>query len=91
MRSETRRGRRLDEFPLVMCGVDFNGDALVATGATLSAAGVPHALMRGDIGDPASMQRSLEAKLGVTRDQASPRPPLSNPSRHAHNHLPSRA
>ena len=64
----TKRGKSLDEHPLTMCGVDFNRDSLAQTGATLSAAGVPHALMFGDIGDPAPMQAELEATLGVTRD-----------------------
>ena len=69
VKENTRRGQRLDAYPLTMCGVDFNTDSLKETGITLTAAGAPHGLMFGDIGDPIPMQTALEAKFGVTRDQ----------------------
>ena len=69
IRAETRRGQHLGTHPLTMCGVDFNTDSLKETGSTLTAAGAPHGLMFGDIGDPQPMQANLETQFGVTRDQ----------------------
>ena len=60
IRRETIRGQHLDEYPLTMVGVDFNADSLRETGSTLTAAGVPHGLMLGDVGDPLPMQQQLE-------------------------------
>ena len=67
IKEHTMRGQWLNEYPLVMCGVDFNTDSLKETALTLEAAGAPHGLMFGDIGDPIPMQANLEAKFGVTR------------------------
>ena len=69
VRAETLRGEHLEDYPLTMCGVDYNTDSLKETGSTLAAAGVPHGLMFGDIGDPIPMQEELEKKFGVSRDQ----------------------
>jgi hypothetical protein len=69
VKAHTERGRRLDDYPLTMCGIDFNDSSLHETGVTLTAAAVPHGLMSGDIGDPIPMQAALEARFGVTRDQ----------------------
>ena len=67
--AETLRGRHLEAYPLTMCGVDFNRDSLRETERTLAAAGVPHGLMLGDIGDPVPMQRELEVQFAVLRNQ----------------------
>jgi len=52
----TARGRHLDARPLTMVGVDFNAASRRETAATLTAAGVPHLTLPGDIGDPATAQ-----------------------------------
>ena len=41
VKAETQRGRLLNEYPLTMCGVDFNTDSLKETGITLTAALAP--------------------------------------------------
>ena len=51
-----------------MCGVDYNTASCDETSKTLTAAGVPHGTMFGDIGDPIPMQEELEKKFGVSRD-----------------------
>jgi hypothetical protein len=50
-----------------MCGVDFNTASCEETAKTLTAAGVPHGTMFGDIGDPIPMQAALEKQFGVVR------------------------
>ena len=69
VRDHTARGRHLEEYPLTMCGVDFNKASEEETARTLREACVPHGTMFGDIGDPVPMQAALEARFGVTRDQ----------------------
>ena len=72
IKSNTRRGKLLDEYPLTMCGITFSREndrvSLIQTGITLTAADVPHKLMFGDIDQPESVQAELEAKFGVTRN-----------------------
>ena len=69
VREHTARGAQLATYPLTMCGVDFNDASQQETARTLTAAGVPHSTMFGDIGDPVPMQAALEARFGVTREQ----------------------
>ena len=52
VRDRTRRGKQLEQRPLLMVSVDYNKASLVATAKTLSEAGVPFKTMFGDIGDP---------------------------------------
>ena len=65
----TLRGKHLEQYPLTMCGVDFNKASEEETSKTLDLAGVPHGTMFGDIGDPIPMQAHLEKQFGVTRDE----------------------
>jgi hypothetical protein len=60
----TRRGRRIGEFPLLMVGADPSPVARQVASAGLTAAGVPHVIMDGDIADPAGFDRALTA-LGL--------------------------
>ena len=65
IRDRTRRGKLLDRHPLTMIGLDANARALEATAATLVAAGVPHLVAVGNIGDPEAALTVL-GKLGVS-------------------------
>ena len=69
VKQHTMRGQHLKKFPLSVCGIDYNDVALAEAGGTLDVASVPHELMHGDIGDPATVQRRLEAVFGVSRDE----------------------
>jgi hypothetical protein len=64
----TARGRALDEHPLTMVGIDFNIKSLESTARRLTESGVPHAVELGDIGDPGTMQATLERRFGAGRD-----------------------
>jgi SAM-dependent methyltransferase len=59
--ARTGRGRRIGEFPLLMVGADPSPVARQVAAARLSAAGVPHVIMDGDIADPAGFDRALAA------------------------------
>jgi hypothetical protein len=61
VRTRTARGPRLGEYPLLMVGADPSPVARRAAAARLSAAGVPHHLMDGDIADPSRLARELAA------------------------------
>ena len=61
----TRRGKHLEQWPLLVVGVDFNEASLVATAKTLSAASVPFETMFGDIGDPETIQEGLCSRFGA--------------------------
>jgi SAM-dependent methyltransferase len=62
--AETARGRRLDEQPLLMIGVDPDPTALAEAEAALAAAGVPALLLRGDVTDPDGLREAL-AERGI--------------------------
>jgi hypothetical protein len=68
VRERTVRGRRLAERPLLMVGVDPSPVARRMASARLSAAGVPHVILDGDIGDPAGLERALAARGLDARD-----------------------
>ncbi|HYX59612.1 MAG TPA: class I SAM-dependent methyltransferase [Streptosporangiaceae bacterium] len=68
VRERTARGRRLAERPLLMAGVDPSPVARRMASARLAAAGVPHVIMDGDIGDPAALERALAARGLDARD-----------------------
>jgi hypothetical protein len=68
VRERTVRGRRLAERPLVMVGVDPSPVARRMASARLSAAGVPHVMLDGDIGDPDGLERALAARGLDARD-----------------------
>lgn len=63
IRDHTARGRSLLHHPLTMVGVDFNHKSLESTARRLTDHGVPHAVEWGDIGDPATMQATLEKRF----------------------------
>jgi SAM-dependent methyltransferase len=69
IRDHTSRGWHLLEHPLTMVGVDFNAKSLESTARRLTESGVPHVVLRGDIGDPRSMQLDLERRLGHDSDE----------------------
>jgi hypothetical protein len=68
VRERTERGRRLAGQPLVMVGVDPSPVARRMASARLSAAGVPHVILDGDIADPAGLERALAARGLDARD-----------------------
>mmetsp|Transcript_42808 Transcript_42808/g.122087 ORF Transcript_42808/g.122087 Transcript_42808/m.122087 type:complete len:992 (+) Transcript_42808:55-3030(+) len=59
VRSCTARGQVLAEHPLTMIGIDFNEESRLATAVNLSKHGVPHLVLKGDIGKPAEIMASL--------------------------------
>jgi hypothetical protein len=61
VRTQTGRGSRLGEHPLLMVGADPSPVARGAASARLAAAGVPHHIMDGDIADPTRLARELAA------------------------------
>ena len=65
VRDRTRRGKHLEKRPLLMVGVDFNEESLVATAKTLGEAGVPFETMFGDIGDPEPIHEGLCSRFGA--------------------------
>ncbi|MEK3686077.1 AprA-related methyltransferase [Paenibacillus sp. FSL R10-2736] len=62
IRDKTVRGRHLQEYPLKLIGIDYNGKALDATSLTLQ--GTEHLVLKGNIGDPAQVIRDLR-ELGI--------------------------
>ena len=71
MVQETRRGRHLDDHPLLMVGAEFNPQAAQVAGQRLAQAGVPHAVLAGDIADPQALARQLSAR-GIAPHQVLP-------------------
>ena len=61
VRTQTVRGPRMGEYPLLMVGADPSPVARRAAAARLAAAGVPHHVMDGDIADPSRLARELAA------------------------------
>src|SRR5580658_2929575 len=62
VRTRSRRGRVLADFPLTMIGVDANAAALEATARRLGGAGIPHLVLVGDIAEPEQLLRDLAAR-----------------------------
>lgn len=59
VRSGTKRGQSIDDHPLLMVGVDPSPVAREITASRLSAAGIPHVVLDGDIADPERLRRDL--------------------------------
>jgi len=91
--NRTRRGGQLGEYPLLMVGADPSPVARRMTADRLSAAGIPHLVMDGDIADPAGLARELGAAghdagdalhvcKSAIHDRAyrEPRPPAASPA-----------
>jgi hypothetical protein len=64
IRTTTERGRRLSECPLLVIGVEPSAVARRVASARLAAAGIPHAVIDGDIAEPDVMGKNL-ARLGI--------------------------
>jgi hypothetical protein len=62
VRGQTVRGNRLGEYPLVMVAADPSPVARRMAGKRLSAAGVPHIVLDGDIADPDALSRGIAAR-----------------------------
>ncbi|CAJ1364634.1 unnamed protein product [Effrenium voratum] len=62
VRDHTARGKVLEDHPLTMVGVDFNEKSRVATACNLDQLQVPHRVIAGDIGKPASIMNQLKRK-----------------------------
>ncbi|CAE7510534.1 TIL [Symbiodinium natans] len=60
VKTQTPRGRVLQDFPLTMIGIDLSASARSAAADTLRARGVPHLLVEGDIGDPGGLCQELQ-------------------------------
>ncbi|MGH3165012.1 MAG: class I SAM-dependent methyltransferase, partial [Trebonia sp.] len=69
IRSRTERGRRIEEHPLLMVGADPSPVAREIAASRLSAAGVPHLVLDGDIADPERLRRDL-AERGLDAGNA---------------------
>ncbi len=66
--SRTARGRHIKEFPLLMVGADPSQVARRVASSRLSAAGVPHLILDGDIADPDRLSRAMAARGLDARD-----------------------
>lgn len=62
IKSKTNRGIRLNQFPVIMVGVDFNEKSLLATQKKLE--NIPHLVLQGDVADPKQMIENLQ-KHGI--------------------------
>lgn len=60
VRLQTIRGKHLDTHPLVMVGADYNIRAQEVSDNLLSAAGIPHIVLFGDVTEPAQFNNSLK-------------------------------
>jgi hypothetical protein len=66
--SGTRRGRGISDRPLLMVGVDPSPVARSITASRLTAAGIPHVVLDGDIADPERLRRDLAQRGLDARD-----------------------
>ena len=60
--AQTERGKVIQQYPIVMIGVDYNQKALQATQVTLQ--NIPHYTLQGDIADPKRLIDDLKS-LGI--------------------------
>ena len=65
--TRTLRGRHLDDHPLLMVGLDYNGAALEQGQRVVDAARLPSLLLHGDVSDPDAVAATL-AKHGVAME-----------------------
>lgn len=59
---QSLRGKELAQYPITMVGADYNRQSLDITDENLNLAGIPHQVLRGDIGDPKQLVLDLEAQ-----------------------------
>jgi len=64
VKMRTRRGKHLDQYPLLMIGADYNVKAQEVVQRKLVQAGVPNIVLFGDIGEPEQFSRAL-AERGI--------------------------
>jgi len=69
VKNKTKRGRMLEEYPLLIVGSDFNDAALVASRKTLTTANIEAHFLKGDIGQPAYLAKDLDDKFNVDLGQ----------------------
>ncbi|MEP3389935.1 MAG: class I SAM-dependent methyltransferase [Reichenbachiella sp.] len=62
---QTERGRRLDEYPLTLVGVDYNQAALKITKANLVQSDIWAKVIWGDIGRPDLLAQDLKGNYGI--------------------------
>jgi SAM-dependent methyltransferase len=68
VRDRTRRGRHLNEHPLLMVGADLSGAAVRRARRTLADAGAPSLVLLGDVSDPDALRDDLAAH-GLSIDE----------------------
>lgn len=65
VKTATKRGEMLDEYPLFIVGSDFNEAALDSSKLTFDKAGIDAHLLHGDIGDPEALAKDLKSMFQV--------------------------
>jgi len=90
VKRNTPRGKRPNEFQLIMVGVDFNEESHTATAVNLKKQNIPFKVAFGDIGFPLKIMETLKkrgssrpklcmcAHIWTTIGLASPPTPLSH-------------
>lgn len=63
--NRTYRGTMLDDYPLLLIGVDYNESALKVSKANLINADIWAKVIWGDIGDPHGLSKDLDEKYGI--------------------------
>jgi SAM-dependent methyltransferase len=63
--NQTERGKVLEDYPLLLIGVDYNEAALKITRQNLVQADIWAKVIWGDIGNPAAMSKDLNEKYGI--------------------------
>ena len=63
--NQTERGKVLEDYPLLLIGVDYNEAALKITRKNLVQADIWAKVIWGDIGDPEAMSKDLTEKYGI--------------------------
>ncbi|CAL2061449.1 class I SAM-dependent methyltransferase [Tenacibaculum sp. 190524A05c] len=63
--NQTERGKVLEDYPLLLIGVDYNEAALKITRKNLVQADIWAKVIWGDIGNPAAMSKDLNEKYGI--------------------------
>ncbi|WP_299158114.1 class I SAM-dependent methyltransferase [uncultured Tenacibaculum sp.] len=63
--NQTNRGKMLEDYPLLLIGVDYNEAALKITRKNLVQADIWAKVIWGDIGNPKAMSEDLQKKYGI--------------------------
>lgn len=63
--NQTKRGTMLEDFPLLLIGVDYNEAALKITRKNLVQADIWAKVIWGDIGNPKALSEDLQGKYGI--------------------------